>query len=85
MFKTIKWSTPNNTNIGVGGDPRPISSLGALDGGSDRDKLLSVCLSVVCRLSSVCLSVCRLWKEAETRVTLGNYEFSQGILSIFEL
>ena len=25
------------------GDPRPISSLGALDGGSDRDKLLSVC------------------------------------------
>ncbi len=39
---------------------RPISSLGALDGGSDRDKLSSVCrLSVVCllsvcRLSSVC-------------------------------
>ena len=40
--------------IGVGGDPWPISSLGALDGGSDRDKLLSVCLSSVCRLSSVC-------------------------------
>ena len=43
--------------IGVGGDPRPISSLGALDGGSDRDKFVSVvCLSVVC-LSVVCLSV----------------------------
>ena len=38
-------------NIGVRRDPRPISSLGALDGGSDRDRFVSV----VCRLS-VCLS-----------------------------
>ena len=36
-----------------GGDPRPISSLGALDGGrTATDSCLSVCLSVVC-LSSV--------------------------------
>ena len=37
-----------------GRDPRPISSLGALDGGSDRDRFVSV----VCRLSVCLSSVC---------------------------
>ena len=56
----------------MGGDPRPISSLGALDGGSDRDKLLSVCLSSVACLSSVCrLPPMTIWFHQ------GLFDFSQ--------